>query len=192
MMPGCQVITTIIDKDGNTVAQNKMWNSPEGPADHSAVQPHTAGRAARTCESCHANPKTLGYGIEDGRFMQGQDKGFSADLKTGDGQLISSNARLQAQPIPGLKWDLSQIVTRDDKQLVSVGSHWPLTGPLPKEMRAKMERTGLCLGCHAEMQKEDIWEKVSKPGFLSNEEHQAIMQKALHALAADSLDEAAE
>ncbi len=192
MMPGCQVITTVIDKDGNTVVQNKMWNSPEGPADQSAVQPHTAGRVARTCVSCHANPKTLGYGIEDGRFMQGQDKGYSADLATAQGELLSAKARLQAQPIPGLTWDLSQIVTRDDKQLVSVGSHWPLTGPLPKEMRAKMERTGLCLGCHAEMQNEEIWDKVSKPGFLNNKAHQEIMKKALHSLATDPVKQAVE
>jgi hypothetical protein len=179
LMPGCQVITTVIDKDGNTVAHNVMWNSPEGPIDHSAVQPHTAGRVARTCESCHANPKALGYGIEDGRFMQGYDQGFSADLATAEGALISSNARLQSQPIPGLTWDLSQIVTRDNEQLVSVGSHWPLTGPLPEEMRAKVERTGLCLGCHQEALNEDLWSKVSKPGFLENEAHQAIMGEAL-------------
>ena len=186
LMPGCQVITTVIDKDGKTVAHNIMWNSPEGPIDHSAVQPHTAGRVARTCESCHANPKTLGYGIEDGRFMQGYDQGFSADLATAEGGLISSNARLQSQPIPGLKWDLSQIVTRDDEQLVSVGSHWPITGPLPKEMRDKMERTGLCIGCHQESLNNDLWSKVSNPGFLDNEAHQAIMGDALKAYATDA------
>ncbi len=179
LMPGCQVITTVIDKDGNTVAHNIMWNSPEGPIDHSAVQPHTSGRVARTCESCHANPKALGYGIEDGRFMQGYDQGFSADLATAEGALISSNARLQSQPIPGLKWDLSQIITRDGEQLVSVGSHWQGTGPLPDEMRAKMERTGLCLGCHKEALDEEMWAKVSKPGFLDNAAHQALMGEAI-------------
>jgi len=169
--------------------KTKCGIPPEGPIDHSAVQPHTAGRVARTCESCHANPKTLGYGIEDGRFMRGQDKGYSADLHTAEGELISEKARLQAQAIPGLTWDLSQIVTRDDKQLVSVGSHWPLTGPLPKEMREKMERTGLCLGCHAEMQKDEIWSKVSKPGFLNNKAHQEIMKKALKSMATTSSKE---
>ena len=56
MMPGCQVITTVIDKDGNTVAQNQIWMKPEGKGlDTAAVQPHTAGRRARDCESCHNN-----------------------------------------------------------------------------------------------------------------------------------------
>lgn len=182
MMPGCQVITTVIDKDGKTVAHNVMWPSPEGPIDHSAVQPHTAGRVARSCESCHANPKALGYGIEDGRFLQGYDQGFFADLATAKGEIISGKAQRQSQPIPGLSWDLSKIVTRDGKQLVSVGSHWPLTGPLPAEMRAKMERTGLCMGCHEEMINDEIWSKVTEPGFLDNEAHKKIMNKALRAL----------
>ena len=29
-MPGCQVITTVIDKDGNTVAHNEIWTTPDG------------------------------------------------------------------------------------------------------------------------------------------------------------------
>ncbi len=111
--------------------------------------------------------------------MQGYDQGFSADLATAEGALISGNAQLQSQPIPGLTWDLSQIVTRDNEQLVSVGSHWPLTGPLPEEMREKVERTGLCMGCHREALNEDLWSKVSKPGFLDNEAHQAVMNEAL-------------
>ena len=63
--------------------------------------------------------------------------------------------------------------------MVSVGSHWPGTGPLPDEMRAKMERTGLCLGCHKEALDEEMWAKVSKPGFLDNAAHQALMGEAI-------------
>jgi hypothetical protein len=186
MMPGCQVITTVIDKDGNTVTENTIWKTPEGPGlDHAAVQPHTAGRQARSCESCHDNPKSMGYGIEDGRFLQGYDKGFVVDLETATGETIPGQHQFQSQPIPDLKWDLSQIVTRDDQQLVSVGSHWDLTGPLPPEMRAKMERTGLCMGCHQEMANEEIWSKVSEPGWASNDAHREVLNKALKAYAAD-------
>jgi len=46
-------------------------------------------------------------------------------------------------------------------------------------MRAKVERTGLCMGCHQEALNEDLWSKVSKAGFLENEAHQAIMGEAL-------------
>ena len=181
MMPGCQVITTVIDKDGNTVAQNEIWMTPEGKGlDHAAVQPHTAGRKARSCESCHDNPKALGYGIEDGRFLKGYDQGFVVDLQTALGETIPRQTKMQSQAIPKLDHDLSQIVTRDGKQLVSVGSHWPLTGPLPAAMRAKMERTGLCLGCHQNMADEDLWAKVNTPGWVNNEQHRAVMDRALY------------
>ena len=90
MMPGCQVITTVIDKDGKTVVENETWMTPDAGGtkglDHAAVQPHTAGRLARSCESCHNNPKALGYGISGGRFLLGYDKGFTVDLETAQGQ----------------------------------------------------------------------------------------------------------
>lgn len=184
LMPGCQVITTVIDKDGNTVAHNEIWTTPDGKKglDHAAVQPHTAGRQARTCESCHDNPKALGYGISDGRFMKGYDKGFIVDLETAAGQTIPANTQFQSQPIPKLDHDLSQIVTRDDEVLVTVGSHWPLTGPLPKEMRDRIERTGLCMGCHQNMNNEELWSKVNSPAFVNNQQHQDVMNRAVHAL----------
>ncbi len=187
LMPGCQVITTVIDKDGNTVAHNETWMTPDAGGtkglDHAAVQPHTAGRLARTCESCHNNPKALGYGISGGRFMKGYEDGFTVDLETAFGETIPQQSQLQSQPIPSLDHDLSRIVTEDGKQLVTVGSHWPLTSPLPQEMREKMERTGLCMGCHQNMTNEELWAKVNTPAFVTNEEHQDVMDQAIHALA---------
>lgn len=183
LMPGCQVITTVIDKDGNTVAQNEVWHTPEGKGlDHAAVQPHTSGRKARSCESCHDNPKTLGYGIEDGRFM-GNAKDMILDLETATGQIIPSKTTVQSPAIPKLDHDLSQIVTRDGKQLVSVGSHWPLTGPLPQDMRDRMERTGLCIGCHEEQSDPKFWDKVATDGWLNNADHQKAMKRMLKAAA---------
>lgn len=184
LMPGCQVITTVIDKDGNTIVRNEAWQTPEGKGmDHAAVQPHTAGRQARDCESCHDTPKALGYGIEGGRFMKGYQDGFVVDLETATGEIIAESAVVQSPAIPSLDHDLSQIVTRDGEQLTSVGSHWPLTGPLPQEMREKMERTNLCMGCHQEMTNPDVWDAVQKPGFLNNDEHMAVLNEALRALA---------
>lgn len=181
MMPGCQVVTTVIDKDGKTVVWNKIWETPKGKGmDYAAVQPHTAGRQARTCESCHNNPKSLGYGIEDGRFMKGYEKGFTVDLETATGQIIPGKTKIQSPAVPGLDHDVSQIVTRDGKQLVSVGSHWPLTSPLPQEMREKMERTGLCMGCHQNMANNEIWSKVNTPGWVNNEQHREVMDRVLN------------
>ena len=194
LMPGCQVITTVIDKDGNTVAHNEIWTTPDGKKglDHAAVQPHTAGREARTCESCHNNPKALGYGISDGRFLKGYDKGFTVDLETAFGQIIPGVTQLQSQPVPKLDHDLSRIVTRDGEVLVTVGSHWPLTGPLTQAQREKMERTGLCMGCHQNMTDDDLWAKVDSPEFLDNEQHQDVMDQAVHALAERKARQAAQ
>ena len=172
MMPGCQLFTTVIDELGNTVVNNAMWQTPEGKGlDMAAVQPHTAGRKARSCESCHNNPKTLGYGIEDGRFIKDQTEPFYVDLETATGEIIPSRTQIQSQAIPGLDHDISQIVTREGEQLVSVGSHWPLTGPLSQEQREKMERTGLCMGCHKEMTNVELWNKVSTTNVLNKQEH---------------------
>ncbi len=186
LMPGCQVITTVIDKDGNTIVDNMIWDAPDGKGlDHAPVQPHTAGRKARSCESCHNNPKTLGYGIEDGRFLKGYENDLIVDLLTNQKQPIPRQYKVQSPAIPKLDHDLSQIVTRDGKQLVTVGSHWELSGPLPAATRKKMERTGLCMGCHQNMVDEGLWAKVNSPAFVNNEQHQAVMDQAIHALARD-------
>ena len=50
-------------------------------------------------------------------------------------------------------------------------------------MRAKMERTGLCMGCHQNMLEEDLWNKVSTPGWLNNQEHRNMMNDFLHTAA---------
>ena len=149
------------------------------------MQPHTAGRKARSCESCHNNPKALGYGIEDGRFMQGYENDLVVDVKTATGQIVPQQNKVQSPAIPKLDHDLSQIITRDGEQLVTVGSHWPLSGPLTDAQRSKMERTGLCMGCHQNMLQEDLWAKVNSPAFVNNKEHQEVMDKAIHALAKD-------
>ena len=66
---------------------------------------------------------------------------------------------------------------------MTVGSHWPLTGPLPGPMREKMERTGLCMGCHQNMADENVWSKVAEPGWLDNEAHRGVMNRALQEFA---------
>ncbi len=158
LIPGCQQITTVISPDGETLVQNKIWRTPanlegggtEGQRgiDMSPAQPHTVSREARTCASCHASSKALGYGTHDGRYMKSYTKGVYVDVATATGEIISKNAQLQIPAIPELPMDLDQIVTRDNKQLQTVGSHWPLSSPLTKEMRDRMEKVGVCITCH--------------------------------------------
>jgi hypothetical protein len=175
IIPGCQQITTVIGPDGETLVQNKIWRTPanlenSGPEgqrgiDMAPAQPHTVAREARTCASCHADSKALGYGTHDGRYMKAYTKGVYVDVATAAGEIVSKNAQMQIPPIPELPMDLDQVVTRDDRQLQTVGHHWPLSGPLTKEMRDRMEKVGVCISCH----------KDFTPGFFSN-----VHQKNFH------------
>ncbi len=184
IMPGCQVTTTVFGPEGDLLVLNKQWVGPDGirGIDMAPAQPHTAARTARTCPSCHANPKALGYGIESGRFQK-NNVNIVIDLKDADGQVIPQKGQVQIPAIPGMDFDWSQVVTRDGKQTQTVGSHWTLSGPLPKEMRDKMERTGVCFGCHQLMGDESFWSKMAQPGYLTDEEHLELMRKAIEAFA---------
>jgi hypothetical protein len=108
--------------------------------------------------------------------MKAYTEGVYVDIATAEGEIVSKKAKLQIPPIPELPMDLDQVVTRDNKQLQTVGHHWPLSGPLPKEVRDRMEKVGVCISCHKDVtvglfrkahQKKfhsDIMEDVLKPG----------------------------
>jgi hypothetical protein len=116
--------------------------------DMAPAAPHTRARQARTCASCHTNSKTLGYGTHDGRYLKAYVQGISVDVATSQGEIVSKHAQIQIPPIPERPMDLDQVVTGADQQLQTVGHHWPLSGPLPKEMRDRMEKVGACITCH--------------------------------------------
>jgi len=139
------------------------------------VQPHSAQRIARTCESCHNNPKAMGYGISGGVFQTRYPEDIVEDLidqKTG--QVIPGQYQIQIPKIADLDYDWSTII-KDGQQVQTVGTHWPLSRSLPKAMRDAMERTGLCMGCHREMSNAELWAKVANEGQLNNEQHIELM-----------------
>jgi len=161
IIPGCQQITTVIDKNSDPLFTNKIWRTPpntEGAGedgqrgiDMTPAQPHTVSKKARTCVSCHANPKTLGYGVNDGEYMKGNEKNRFADIKDAEGNVLSKNSVPQFWAVEDLPFDLTQVVTRDGEQLQTVGHHWPLSSPLTQQQREKMERAGACIACHQDL-----------------------------------------
>jgi hypothetical protein len=191
LMPGCQVIKTVVGPDGELLLFNaigKTQPGTEGAAegqraiDMAPVQPHTATREARTCESCHSDPKALGYGIQNGRYQQRYPDDIYVDLELADGSVWPENTQVQIPSIPEMGIDFSQIVTRDGEQLQIVGSHWPGSGPLNQDQRERMERTGACMGCHRNMADESFWtnQVVGKYGrILSDDEHIEHMDHVL-------------
>ncbi len=196
LMPGCQVVYTVIDRQGKTIALNqtarskdeaKMLGQTRLPLgiDMAPVQPHSAQRKARTCESCHNNPKAMGYGIAGGVFQTRYTENIIEDLidqKTG--KPIPKRYQIQIPKIDGMDFDWSTIVNDKGEQVQTVGTHWPLSRSLTKEMRDGMQRTGLCMGCHREMTNDQLWQKVSEPGTLTDEQHIELMNKMLQSFAA--------
>ncbi len=195
LMPGCQVVYTVIDRNNKAIALNQIAKSKDEQAelgqsrtpnaiDMAPVQPHSVQRKARTCESCHNNPKAMGYGIAGGVFQTKYPVDIVEDLidqKTG--QVIPGRHLIQVPKIADLDYDWSTII-KDGQQVQTVGTHWPLSRALPKEMRDGMERTGLCLGCHREMTNEELWAKVSTPGTLTDAQHIEMLNKLLKTYAA--------
>ncbi|MCB2099597.1 MAG: hypothetical protein KDE22_01925 [Rhodobacterales bacterium] len=196
LMPGCQVVYTVIDRKGKTIALNQTGRSTDEARelsqdrvplglDMAPVQPHSAQRKARTCESCHNNPKAQGYGISGGVFQTRYTEDIVEDLidqKTG--KVIPKNYVIQIPKIEGMDFDWSTIVNAKGEQVQTVGTHWPLSRALTKEMRDGMNRTGLCMGCHREMTNAELWAKVSTPGTLSDDQHIELMNQMIKSFAA--------
>lgn len=192
LMPGCQVVYTVIDRKGKTIALNQVAYSKDEQKelgqkrtplaiDMAPVQPHSAQRKARTCESCHNNPKALGYGIAGGVFQTRYVEDVIEDLinqKTG--KVIPKTYKIQIPKIEALDFDWSTII-KNGQQVQTVGTHWPLSSALTKDIRDGMERTGLCMGCHREMTNQELWKKVSTPGQITDAQHIELMNKMLKA-----------
>jgi len=192
LMPGCQVVYTVIDTEGKTIAHNVIARSPDEAAqlgqdliplaiDMAPAQPHSALPQARSCESCHNNPKTLGYGIDKGIYQNHYAEDIITDITDArTGKPLAKHYQVQIPAIPDLTFDWSQIVDpKTGKQVATVGTHWPLSRSLPQEMRDTMDRSGLCMGCHKEMTNDKVWSIVSTPGSLNDVEHIDLMHKML-------------
>jgi len=190
LMPGCQVVYSVKGSDGKMLISNQIEKSydeqrilgqEEAPyaLDMAPVQPHSAQRKARTCESCHNNPKTMGYGISGGVFQTRYAEDIVEDLmdqKTGD--IIPQNYKVQIPQIGSLDIDWS-VVLKDGQQVQTVGTHWPLSRALPEETRKNMNKTGLCIGCHIEMGNKELWESVSQESSMTDEQHIELMNRML-------------
>lgn len=166
IVPGCQASVTVVGADGKDMVRNKIFRTapnsegsgPEGQLslDMSPSHPHTVKKRARTCESCHASEKTLGYGINGGRLTRAWNEPQFVELSTSDGTVLSSHARPQVEPIEGLTDDWSRVVTEQGRQLMTVGHHLSRSRPLDNDERANMNRSSICLSCHQEIPSESL------------------------------------
>ncbi len=195
LIPGCQTTATVIGPNGEVLAKNQIFRTPPGTEgggaqgqlgiDMSPVQPHTTGKS-RSCESCHGSDKALGYGIGGGTMTAPMDRDKVVDLTTADGRVIPRSARTQVEGIEGLQ-DWTAILDRDGNQLQTVGHHFAGSGPLPADMRERMDRKNICVGCHQEIPRESLAVSalshisqqfdIQRP--VSHDQHEALMDKVV-------------
>ena len=193
-IPGCQTTVTVIGKDGKALLQNHVFKIPnaEGAGeegqlgiDMSPVQPHTIQKESRSCESCHANAKAMGYGIEGGMIMQSPAKDHIVDIATADGKQLSKNAKVHISGVKNQNMDWSKFVDENGSQMQTVGHHFKLSGPLSNEQRAKLDRSNVCLSCHKSVPDKDLavdaLSHVAKMAGvkIDKEEHGSILNKIL-------------
>lgn len=192
LMPGCQITFTVIGENGETLIHNAIAESPDEAKtlnqehvplaiDMAPVQPHTAQRKARTCESCHANLKVVGLGLGGGTFGIKQHVDIVEDLiDSATGKVIPGKYTVQIPGIPKLTFDWSQIVDREGVQLATVGTHWPLSRAFNKEEQNVIIKAGVCMSCHQNMIDAKLWEKVSAEGKLDTKKHMEMLNKMLN------------
>jgi hypothetical protein len=191
LMPGCQVTYTIINDKGDTLVNNEIaLNAVEGKEvgqehvplaiDMAPVQPHTVQRKARTCESCHTNHKVAGLGLGNGTFGIRQNENIIIDLMDATTrEIFPEKFTVQIPVIPRLDFDWAQIVTRDGKQLATVGTHWPMSRAFNKVELDNFLRAGTCMGCHQNMSDTELWKKVNTEPTIDSKKHLEAMNQMI-------------
>jgi hypothetical protein len=191
-IPGCQTTVSVIGKDGTPLLLNHIFKIPnvEGAGeegqlaiDISPVQPHTVSKKSRTCESCHNNPVSMGYGIEGGDIYEDPSKPYVVDLMTADGEVLPKQHKTQINAIENLNIDWSRFVDEDGTQLQTVGHHFKGSRALNNEERAKLDRRGVCSSCHKEIPDRDLATSLlvhvreHLDMTVDKEEHSSILNK---------------
>ncbi len=194
-IPGCQTTITVIGKDGKALLQNHIYKNPnvegageegQNAIDMSPVQPHTISKESRTCESCHTTKKAMGMGITGSHSIKDPSMTTITDIMTADGKVLPTIVDEQMPAIANLHHDYSKFLDENGTQLQTVGHHFKLSGPLSKEQRDKLDRSGVCLSCHIDMPKGSL--AVSAMTHMSDmvdfkvdkKEHGGILNKLLN------------
>lgn len=196
VVPGCQVIFSLIDEDGSVITLNDVNQTSDGlnAPTLAPVQPHANTIPARTCESCHTRPKTLGYGTMNSRSvgqLLGDEPLFGNNAEGVYGDIPGAEtARWQMLPIPDFPYAWDQLVTRGGEQVQNM-PHVE-DRPFNAEERDKIEREGLCVACH-KYYNTPTWESLRKnlartlrlpEGVaLTPEQHDLVMEEAVRRLA---------
>lgn len=167
-VPGCQVMLSVLDQQGNVVNGKSKEILRAGPAGNGIIMTpiaaHTTRKEVRPCEDCHMNPRVLGLGWGPRRL-----------------------GRMRPQPLS----DLSSVNWPADWTALVDGEGRPLQGmthqgarPLNRREISKVLRFARCLPCHRKPQDPVLkdpalaYKRIAPGGDLYTK-HQAQEAKAL-------------
>jgi hypothetical protein len=155
VIPGCQVTYTIVDNTGKTIATNHMATNP------------------LEAESIGQNHIPLAIDMAPVQPHTTQKKARSCESC----HLSKKTAGLGSDHLIGFDW--TTVSDEGGRQLVTVGSHWPLSRALNKKEMDTLVRTGTCMACHANMTDKEFWDKVSSDEILDTTSHQKMINLRL-------------
>jgi hypothetical protein len=187
LVPGCQVFYTFIDENGEIKALNKVYKTSTGHNSPTLapLQPHSISLVSRTCEECHTNPKTIGYGtgnsrsagklLGDSPLFQDLSKGVYGDIPDAE------TGSWQVPRIEEFPYAVDQLVTRSGVQTQNMPL--PEDAPLSEEQRERVEREGVCIACHR-YYGTDEWQKIIEEYGKAEtpEQHDSIVSEAIKRL----------
>lgn len=194
-IPGCQTTITVIGKDGKALLQNHIYKIPnvEGAGDEgqnaidmAPIQPHTISKESRSCESCHTTSKAMGMGITGMRVVKDPSMTTIIDIMSADGRVLPTIVDEQIPAIAKLHYDYSKFIDENGTQLQTVGHHFTLSGPLSKEQRDKLDRSGMCVACHQDIPEGNLaisaMQHMAEMADINidNKEHKNILHKILN------------
>ncbi|MCP4441825.1 MAG: cytochrome C [Aureispira sp.] len=192
-IPGCQTTVTVKDADGKVQLLNHIFKVPhvEGAGeegqlaiDMAPLQPHTIQKKSRSCESCHSDPKAMGFGMNGGELYARPDTNVVIDLVDGEGRPLANNVDTMFNAIPNLEMGWSRYLDEDGRQLQTVGHHFSGSRPLNKEELMRLDRRGVCLSCHKSIPEGDLAVNLmTHVGEyadiqIDNERHNSILSKS--------------
>ena len=193
-IPGCQTTVTVIGKDGKVLLHNHVFRIPNvegaGPEGQRGIDiaplfPHTTQRKARSCESCHNNPKAMGFGIGEGKLYFDPSKDVVMDLRDASGHVLPAQVDTHFNAIDNLNIDWSRFLDERGRALQTVGHHFSGSRPFSMAELAKLDRRGVCLSCHATVPDGDVAVNLMAHigrvvGLqVDNTTHQGILHKLL-------------
>ncbi|MFK5937755.1 MAG: multiheme c-type cytochrome [Sulfurimonas sp.] len=194
-IPGCQTTVTVIGKDGKALLQNHIFKIPnvegagkegQNAIDMAPIQPHTISKESRTCESCHTTKKAMGMGIVGASVTKDPSITTITDIMTADGKILPTIVDEQIPAIANLHYDYSKFIDENGTQLQTVGHHWKLSGPLNKEQRDKLDRSGVCFSCHKDIPEGNLAVSVMthmaemSELHIDKKEHMGILNKIIN------------